>query len=106
MSFIRYRLGYCCGALSHRIYDNPNQKLLQSTQRGALSLILRSFKLTPTIALEAEFGILTIDIRIQELNRMECLKQLMKNYNTLKDKLIPSFKNQKLYPSPLQNVAK
>ena len=57
-------------------------------------------------ALEAELGILPIDIRLQELNRMECLKLLMKNDNTLKDKLIASLKNPKLYPSPLQNLAK
>ena len=53
-------------------------KLLESTQRGALSLILRSFKSTPAVALDAELGILPIDIRLQELNRMECLKLLRK----------------------------
>ena len=37
--------------LSHRVYHNSNLKLLESTQRGALSLILRSFKSTPTIVL-------------------------------------------------------
>ena len=37
---------------------------------------------------------------------MECLKLLRKNDNTLKDKLIASFKNLKPYPSPLQNLAK
>ena len=49
---------------------------------------------------------LPIDIRLQKLNRMECLKLLRKNYNTLKDNLIASFKNQKSYPSPLQNLVK
>ena len=53
-------------------------KLLESTQRGALSLNLRSFKSTPAVALDAELGILQIDIRLQELNRMECLKLLRK----------------------------
>ena len=103
-SFIRSHLEYCCAAWSHRIYHNSNLKLVESTQREALSLILRSFKSIPTVALEAELGVLPIDIRLQELNRMECLKLLRKNDITFKDKLIASFKNQK--PSPLQNLAK
>ena len=41
-SFIRFYLEYCCAAWSHIIYHNS--KLLKSTQRGALSLILSSFK--------------------------------------------------------------
>ena len=43
-SFIRSHLEYCCAAWSHKIYHNFHPKLLESTQRGALSLILRSFK--------------------------------------------------------------
>ena len=49
--------------------------------------------------LKAELGILPIDIRLQELNRMECLKLLRKNDNALKDKLIISCRNPKYYPS-------
>ena len=105
-SFIRSHLEYCCAVWSHRIYHNSNLELLESTQTGALSLILTSFKSTPTVALEAELGILPIDIRLQELNRMECLKLLRKNDNTLNEKLIALFKNPKPYPSPLQNLAK
>ena len=105
-SFIRSRFEYCCAAWSHRIYYNSNLKLLESTQRGALSLILRSFKSSPTVALEVELGILPIDIRLQELKRTECLKLLRKNDNALKDKLIASFKNPKPYPSPLENLVK
>ena len=37
---------------------------------------------------------------------MECLKLLRKNDNTLKDKLIASFKNTKPYPLPPQNLTK
>ena len=37
---------------------------------------------------------------------MECLKLLRKNDNTLKDKLIASFKNTKPYTPPPQNLAK
>ena len=37
------------------------------------------------VALEAELGILPIDIRLQKLNRMECLKLLRTNDNSLKE---------------------
>ena len=91
--FKRSHLEYCFGTWSDRIYHNSNLKLLQSTQRRDLSLILRSFKSTPTVALEAELGILPMDIRLLEFSRMECLKLLRKNDNALKEKLIASFRN-------------
>ena len=91
--FIRSHFEYCFGTWSGRIYHNSNLNLLQSTQRGDLSLILRSFKSTPTVALEAELGILPMDIRLLEFSRMECLKLLRKNDNALKEKLIASFRN-------------
>ena len=43
-SFIRSHLEHCCAAWSPRIYQNTNLKLLESSQRVVLSLILRSFK--------------------------------------------------------------
>ena len=104
-SFIRSHCEYCCATWSHRIYNNSNLKLLDSLQRGALSLILRLFKSTPTVALEAKPDILPIE-ELQEFNKMECLKLLRKNDNALKEKLIASFRNPKPYPSPLQNLAK
>ena len=81
-SFISSHLEYCCATGSHRTYHNSNLKLLENTQRVALSLILRSLKSTPTVTLEVKPGILPIDIRLQELNRMECLKLLGKNIMT------------------------
>ena len=82
-SFIRYHTDVIIlnTALQPGVIDS-NLKLLEFTQKGALSLILSSFKSTPMVALEAELGILPIDIRLQELNRMECLKLLRKNDNT------------------------
>ena len=78
-SFIRSHLKYCCAAWSHRVYHNSNLKLLESAQRGALSLILRLFKSTPTVALEAELGILLIYItgipcsEVMEIRHVWCL---------------------------------
>ena len=37
------------------------------------------------VVLVAELGILLIDIRLQKLNRMECLKLLRTNDNSLKE---------------------
>ena len=84
-SFLISHLEYCFAVLSHRIYNDSNLKLLECTQREGLSLVLRSLKLTPMVALEAELGILPIDIRLQKLNRMECLKLLRTNDNSLKE---------------------
>ena len=93
-------------SLESRIYHNSNLKLLESTQRGALSLILRSLKSTPTVALKAELGILPTDIKLKEFSRMEFLKLKRKDDNNLKDKLIASLRNLKPYSSPLQKLAK
>ena len=38
-------------------------------------LILRLFKSTPTVALEAELGILPVDIRLQELKQNGMLER-------------------------------
>ena len=58
------------------------------------------------VALKAELGILPIDIRLQELNKMESLKLLRKIDDILTDKLMASFKNPKSSPSAPQNLAK
>ena len=50
--------------------------MLESVQKGVLSLILRALKSAPTDALESELFILTIDLRIQELQRQEAIKLL------------------------------
>ena len=52
--------------------------MLESAQRGALSLILRTMRSTPTEALEAELSVLPIDLRIEELQHHEAGKLLTK----------------------------
>ena len=66
-SFIISHLEYCCAVWSHRVYHDFNLKLLESTQREVLALVLRSFKLTPMVVSEAELEILPVDIRLQKL---------------------------------------
>ena len=47
-SFIRSKLEYCCLVWGQKLYLHNNLQNIESVQRGALSLILRPFKSTPT----------------------------------------------------------
>ena len=71
-----------------------------------LSLILRPFKSTPTIAFESELNILPIDIRLKQLQAMECIEILRKRENPLKDRIMTILETPKTYSSPLQHLAK
>ena len=55
-------------------------KLLDEAQRGAMKLILRAMKSTPTEVLESELNIapIEIDLRLEELQQMEAIKLLQK----------------------------
>ena len=87
-SFIRSKLEHCCSVLGHKLYLHNILQNIESVQRGALSHILRFFKSTPTIALESELNILPIDIRLKQLQAMECIKILRKRDNPLKDRIM------------------
>ena len=87
-SFIRPKLEYCCSVWGHKLYLHNNLQNIESVQRGALSLIIRPFKSTPTIALEPELNILPTDIRLKQLQAMECIKILRKRDNPLKDRIM------------------
>ena len=49
-------------------------KKLESAQRGALSLILRTMKSIPTNATEAELSVTSINLWLEELHRHEAIK--------------------------------
>ena len=61
-------------------------KLLESAQRGAASLILKTMKSNPTDGLESELSILPLDVRLEEFQRHEAVKLLIKedDYNQSK----------------------
>ena len=105
-SFIRSKLEYCWSVWEHKLYFHNNLQNIESVQRGALSLILRPFKSTPTIALESEFNILPIDICLKQLQAMECIKRLRKRDNPLKDRIMRILETSTAYLSPLQHLAK
>ena len=60
------------------IYNAQHLKLLESAQRGALSLILKTMKSTPTGGLESKRSILPIDLRLEELQQHEAMKLVIK----------------------------
>ena len=60
------------------IHNAKHLKLLESTQRGATSVILKTMKSTPTDVLESELLILPIDPYLKELQQHEAVKLLIK----------------------------
>ena len=105
-SFIRSKLEYCWSVWEHKLYFHNNLQNIESVQRGALSLILRPFKSTTTIAVESELNILSIDIRLKQLQAMECIKILRKRDNPLKHRIMRILETPTAYLSPLQHLAK
>ena len=70
--------------------------MLESAQRGALSLILRTMSFTPTEALEAELSVLPIDLRISELQHHEAGKHLTKEEEYIKANMEEQSHKQKI----------
>ena len=66
-AFIRSKLEFGCTVWCFKIHNAKHLKLLESAQRGATSLILKTMKSTPTDALESELLILPIDLHLEEL---------------------------------------
>ena len=65
--FIRSKLEFGCTVLGFRIHSAKHLELLESAQRVATSLILKTMKSTPTDGLESELSILPIDLCLEEL---------------------------------------
>ena len=77
--------------------------MLKSAQRGALSLILRTMRSTPTEALEAELSVLPTDLRIEELQCHEAGKLLSKEEEYIKANIEEQSHKQKI-ESPFCNL--
>ena len=63
-SYIPSKLECGCIVWGHSVYKKNHAAMLESAQKGALSLILHTLKSTPTDALESELFITPIDLRI------------------------------------------
>ena len=66
-------------------------------KKSALMLVLRAMKSTPTEALESELNIVTIDLRLEELQRMEA-KKLQKNDQFITNNMGKKVNSKKLTP--------
>ena len=85
-AFIRFKLEFDCSVWGFTIHNAKHLKLLESAQRGAASLILKTIKSNPTDGLESELSILPLDVRLEEFQRHEAVKLLIKedDYNQSK----------------------
>ena len=89
--------------------------MLESAQRGALSLILRTMRSTPTEALEAELSVLPTDLRIEELhchkagklrtNKEEYIKTNMEEQSHKQKSEIPFCNLRSLAKQLIQHIA-
>ena len=77
-AFIRFKLEFGYTVWGFTIHNVKHLKLLESAQRGATSLILKTIKSTPTDALKSELSILPINLRPEELQQYEAVKLLIK----------------------------
>ena len=102
-AFIRYKPEFGFTVWGFRIYNAKHLKLLESAQRGATSLILKTMKYTPTDALESELSILPIDLRLEELQRYEAVKLLIKKDDYIQSNMIKRNKAHRI-GSPFKNL--
>ena len=56
-----------------------HMKKIESAQKSALSLILRTMKYTPTNAIEAELSVTQIDLCVEELQRYGAIEMHRNN---------------------------
>ena len=62
----------------HSIHKKNHAAMLESAQKGGLSLIFSTLKSTPTDALESELFKPPVDLRIQELQLHKAIKLFQK----------------------------
>ena len=81
-AFRRSKLEFNCTVWGFMIHNAKHKhlKLLESAQRGAASLILRTMKFTPLDGLESELSILPVDLRLGEHQWHEVGKLLIDDY--------------------------
>ena len=70
-------------------------KLLDAAQKGAMKLILRAMKSTPTETLES---ITLTDLRLKELQQVEAIKLLQKNCGYIKTSLAKTTNGKQATP--------
>ena len=102
-AFIRSKLEFGSTLWSFRKHNAKHLNLLESAQRGAASLILKTMKSTPIDGLESELSILPIDLRLEELQRHEAVKLLIKEDDYIQSNMKGRNKEHKM-GSPFENL--
>ena len=102
-AFIRSNLEFGSTVWGFRIHNAKHLKLLESAQRGASSLILKTMKSIPTDGLESELSILPIDLRLEELQRHEVVKLLIKEDDYIQSNMKGRNKGHKM-GRPFENL--
>ena len=97
-SFIRFKLEHENIIWGHTIYTDKHRRFLEATQKSTLIIILRAMKSTPTEALESELNIVPIDLRLEELQRMEAMKLFQKNGQFITNNMGKTVNSKKLTP--------
>ena len=97
-SFICSKLEYGSVIWGHSIHTTKHLRQLESDQNGALKFILRAMKSTPSEALESELNITPIDLRLQELQRIESVKLLQKDDHYILNKMKKQVTGNKISP--------
>ena len=102
-AFIRSNLEFGSTVWGFRIHNAKHLKLLESAQRGESSLILKTMKSIPTDGLESELSILPIDLRLEELQRHEVVKLLIKEDDYIQSNMKGRNKGHKM-GRPFENL--
>ena len=93
--FIKSKLEYGTIISEQLTHSFKHMKLLDKAQWGAMKLILRAMKSSSTETLESELNIASIDLRLEELQRMEAIKLLQKNCWYLKTNITKTTNGKK-----------
>ena len=104
-TFARSKLEYGTIIWGYAVNSHGNRASLDNAQRTGLRRIIQATPSTPGDALECELNVPPIDLRIQELQRMEYIKLLRKpDNNTLKEKIMSKTMPTKPKQSPIDNL--
>ena len=102
-AFIRSKREFSCTVWGFRRHTVKHLKLLESAQRGAALLILKTMKSTPTDGLESELSILPINLHLEQLQRYEAVKLSIKKDYYIQSNMI-SWNNANKMGSPFEKL--
>ena len=88
----------------YKVNSSNNRTKLESAQRYSMLKILQAPPSTPTAVMEVELGIVPIDLRIRELERLEVNRILRKHNRNITNLCLLSSRNSKSNIFHLNNI--